>query len=102
MTSLILNLLGVLGAEHASEKTVARATSSGGFDYVIMRPQRLVRGPFINLDASKLLQIEGGDENGAPLEVGDTLLGDCTCLTVSSMKTVRMWSTRSCQLTRSL
>jgi uncharacterized protein YbjT (DUF2867 family) len=77
MPFLILNLFGVLDAKHAGEKAVARAASSGGFDYVVVRPGRLVGGPFTNLDVAKLLQIEGGAENGVALEVGDTLLGDC-------------------------
>lgn len=43
----------VLYAKHAGEKAVARAASSGGFGYVVVRPGRLVEGPFANLDVAK-------------------------------------------------
>ena len=38
---------------------------------------RLVGGPFTNLDVAKLLQIQGGAENGVDTAPGDSLLGDC-------------------------
>jgi hypothetical protein len=44
---------------------------------VIVRPGRLVGGPFTNLDVARLLQIEGGAENGVTVQKGDSLLGDC-------------------------
>jgi hypothetical protein len=37
----------------------------------------LIGGPFTNLDVAKLLQVEGGAENGVDVAAGDTLLGDC-------------------------
>mmetsp|Transcript_3755 Transcript_3755/g.5509 ORF Transcript_3755/g.5509 Transcript_3755/m.5509 type:complete len:322 (-) Transcript_3755:165-1130(-) len=79
MPFLILNLFGVLDAKRAGEEAVKKAGSAteGGFDYAIVRPGRLVGGPYTNLDVAKLLQIEGGAENGVTVESGDTLLGDC-------------------------
>lgn len=38
---------------------------------------RLIGGPFTNLDVAKLLQVEGGAENGVSIAQGDSLLGDC-------------------------
>jgi nucleoside-diphosphate-sugar epimerase len=74
---LILNLFGVLDAKKSGEQSVMDAAKVGGFDFVIVRPGRLVGGPYTNPDVAKLLQIEGGAENGVTIEVGDSLLGDC-------------------------
>jgi uncharacterized protein YbjT (DUF2867 family) len=59
MPFLILNLFGVLDAKKSGEQAVAAAAAQGGFDYVVVRPGRLVGGPFTNLDVAKLLQVEG-------------------------------------------
>lgn len=75
MPFLILNLFGVLDAKRSGEDAIKAA--AGGFDYAIVRPGRLVGGPFTNLDIAKLLQVEGGAENGLDLQAGDSLLGDC-------------------------
>ncbi|KAL3941651.1 MAG: hypothetical protein SGBAC_004026 [Bacillariaceae sp.] len=77
MPFLILNLFGVLDAKKSGEQAVAAAAAQGGFDYTVIRPGRLVGGPFTNLDVAKLLQVEGGAENGVSIERGDSLLGDC-------------------------
>jgi uncharacterized protein YbjT (DUF2867 family) len=60
MPFLILNLFGVLDAKKKGEEAVKNAARNGGFDYVVIRPGRLVGGPFTNLDIAKLLQVEGG------------------------------------------
>jgi len=73
----ILNLFGVLDAKRAGEEAVMRNGDSGAYVYSIIKPGRLVGGPYTNLDLAKLMQIEGGAENGLKVEVGDTLLGDC-------------------------
>jgi uncharacterized protein YbjT (DUF2867 family) len=74
----MLNLFGVLDAKKAGEESVKMAASTeSGFEYVIVRPGRLVGGPFTNLDVAKLLQIQGGAENGVEVALGDALLGDC-------------------------
>jgi len=77
MPFLVLNLFGVLDAKKAGEDAVRRAGESGAYDYAIVRPGRLVGGPYTNLDLAKLMQIEGGAENGVTVEAGDALLGDC-------------------------
>lgn len=77
MPFVILNLFGVLDAKKKGEEAVIAAATRGGFDYTIVRPGRLVGGPFTNYDVAKLLQVEGGAENGVALAAGDSLLGDC-------------------------
>ncbi|KAL7431639.1 hypothetical protein ACHAXM_002755 [Skeletonema potamos] len=77
MPFLILNLFGVLDAKRAGEDAVKSAANEAGFSYSIVRPGRLVGGPYTNLDLAKLFQIEGGAENGVNLAQGDELLGDC-------------------------
>lgn len=77
MPFLILNLFGVLDAKRSGEDAVKSAASKAGFSYSIVRPGRLVGGPYTNLDLAKLFQIEGGAENGVDVAFGDELLGDC-------------------------
>jgi nucleoside-diphosphate-sugar epimerase len=78
MPFLILNLFGVLDAKKRGEEAVRNAALKGtSFDYAIIRPGRLIGGPFTNLDLAKLLQLEGGAENGVTVAAGDVLLGDC-------------------------
>ena len=78
MPFLILNLFGVLDAKRAGEDAIRQySTTNSGYQYCIIRPGRLVGGPFTNFDVAKLLQIQGGTENGVTMSRGDTLLGDC-------------------------
>jgi nucleoside-diphosphate-sugar epimerase len=77
MPFVILNLFGVLDAKKAGEEAIKEAAIAGSFDSVIVRPGRLVGGPFTNLDVARLLQVEGGTENGVTVQKGDSLLGDC-------------------------
>jgi uncharacterized protein YbjT (DUF2867 family) len=77
MPFVILNLFGVLDAKKKGEDAVVAAATRGGFDYAVVRPGRLVGGPYTNPDVAKLLQVEGGAENGVALSAGDSLLGDC-------------------------
>lgn len=74
---VILNLFGVLDAKRNGEAALIAAASEGQYDYAIIRPGRLVGGPYTNLDLANLLKIEGGAENGVTVESGDTLVGDC-------------------------
>lgn len=63
MPFLILNLFGVLDAKKSGEEAITAAAREAGFDYAIVRPGRLVGGPYTNLDLAKLMQIEGGEYN---------------------------------------
>jgi nucleoside-diphosphate-sugar epimerase len=74
----ILNLFGVLDAKRAGEVAIQTfSTVDSGYQYAIVRPGRLIGGPFTNYDIAMLLQIQGGAENGVQLAAGDALLGDC-------------------------
>ena len=77
MPFLILNLFGVLDAKREGEEAVKSAASEAGCSYAIVRPGRLVGGPYTNTDFVKMFQIEGGAENGVDVALGDDLLGDC-------------------------
>lgn len=75
----VLNLFGVLDAKKCGEDALRQAVlnTKGKTQYAIVRPGRLVGGPFTNYDVAKLLQIQGGAENGVTVAAGDVLLGDC-------------------------
>jgi len=77
MPFFMLNLFGVLDAKRSGEEALMEASKEGNFDYVIVRPGRLVGGPYTNLDLANLMKVEGGAENGVDVAVGDELLGDC-------------------------
>lgn len=77
MPFVILNLFGVLDAKRSGEEAVKASALKSGFSYSIIRPGRLVGGPYTNLDLATLFQVEGGASNGVTLQTGDALLGDC-------------------------
>lgn len=78
MPFTILNLFGVLDAKRAGEDALQTACADmDNVDFVIVRPGRLVGGPFTNYDVARLLKLQGGAENGVDVAVGDALLGDC-------------------------
>jgi nucleoside-diphosphate-sugar epimerase len=53
----ILNLGGVLTAKRDSEDALRSIAATSGFDYLIVRPGRLVGGPWTNTDVSGLLKV---------------------------------------------
>ena len=55
-----LNLFGVLDAKRAGEEAIKAAAQKSGFDYILVRPGRLVGGPWTNYDVANLLKLEGG------------------------------------------
>lgn len=60
MPFLILNLFGVLDAKKKGEEAImaaATASSSEKFDYTIIRPGRLVGGPYTNEDLAKVREV---------------------------------------------
>jgi hypothetical protein len=95
MPFLFLNLFKVLDAKRTGELAVIQGAQSSqqhymvdtkdttkqGWDYAIVRPGRLVGGPYTNLDVAKLMQTDGGNDFAAVLETGDSLLGDCKRIT---------------------
>jgi uncharacterized protein YbjT (DUF2867 family) len=57
MPFVILNLFGVLDAKKKGEEAIMDAVTSksgGRFDYVVIRPGRLVGGPYTNEDLAKV------------------------------------------------
>jgi uncharacterized protein YbjT (DUF2867 family) len=76
-----LNLFGVLDSKRAGEDAIITSAitsnSQSQLSYTIIRPGRLVGGPYTNLDIANLLQISGGISNRVTLVRGDTLVGDC-------------------------
>jgi nucleoside-diphosphate-sugar epimerase len=67
----ILNLFGVLDSKAAGEIALKDASKRAGFQYAIVRPGRLVGGPYTNPDFAKLLQLDEGDMRGVEMRVGD-------------------------------
>ncbi len=67
----ILNLFGVLDSKAAGEIALKEASKRAGFKYAIVRPGRLVGGPYTNPDFAKLLQLDEGDMRAVEMRVGD-------------------------------
>lgn len=67
MPFVILNLFGVLDAKRNGENAVKEQAQAAGIEYAIVRPGRLVGGPYTNIDFVKLLEIEGGTYGGGAL-----------------------------------
>ncbi|CEL99835.1 unnamed protein product [Vitrella brassicaformis CCMP3155] len=79
----ILNLFGVLDAKKSGEEAVMSASKECGYDYVIVRPGRLIGGPYTNPDVATLLKIEGGDKQRVEIAPGDQMAGDCLRVSVA-------------------
>ncbi len=79
MPFVFLNLFGVLDAKRAGEDAIRCAANESGFSYSIIRPGRLVGGPYTNLDVSRMLRADARG-SGITLGGGDSLLGDCSRL----------------------
>jgi hypothetical protein len=85
MPFTFLNLFGVLDSKRAGEDAIISSVLSSSnsnsqqrkLSYTIIRPGRLVGGPYTNLDIANLLQISGGISNRVTMTRGDTLIGDC-------------------------
>jgi nucleoside-diphosphate-sugar epimerase len=68
---VILNLFGVLDSKAAGETALKEASKRAGFKFAIVRPGRLVGGPYTNPDFAKLLQLDEGDLRNVEMRVGD-------------------------------
>lgn len=55
------------------------------FDYLIVRPGRLVGGPWTNTDVSNLLKVEEGTRKRVVVERGDALNGDAARISVAEL-----------------
>ena len=68
---IILNLFGVLDSKAAGESALKEASTRANFKFAIVRPGRLVGGPYTNPDFAKLLQLDEGELRNVELRVGD-------------------------------
>ena len=76
----ILNAFGILDAKHKSEQAIIRS----GLPYTIIRPARLIDGPYTSYDLNTLLKAKTGGKLGVVVGTGDTLLGDTSRIDVAS------------------
>lgn len=76
----ILNAFGVLDAKHKGEEAIIRS----GLPYTIIRPGRLIDGPYTSYDLNTLLKAKTGGKLGVVVGTGDTLVGDTSRIDVAS------------------
>ena len=68
----ILNFFGVLDAKAAGEEAVIQGAEKCGYEYAIVRPGRLVGGPYTGTpDVASLLKMDEGDLQGIEMRNGD-------------------------------
>jgi len=76
----ILNAYGVLDAKQKGETAIINS----GFPYTIIRPGRLIDGPYTSYDLNTLLKAKTGGKLAVVVGQGDTLLGDTSRLDVAA------------------
>ncbi|NEO89995.1 MAG: SDR family oxidoreductase [Moorea sp. SIO3G5] len=76
----ILNSFGVLDAKKKAEEIIINSR----LPYTIIRPGRLIDGPFTSYDLNTLLKATTGGKLGLVLGTGDTLLGQASRIDVAS------------------
>lgn len=76
----LLNAFGVLDAKQKGEEAIIRS----GLPYSIIRPGRLIDGPFTSYDLNTLLKAKTGGKLGVVVGTGDTLSGDTSRIDVAS------------------
>src|SRR4028118_935199 len=76
----LLNSFGVLDAKQKGEEAIIRS----GLPYTIIRPGRLIDGPYTSYDLNTLLKATTGGKLGVVVEIGDTLSGDTSRIDVAS------------------
>ncbi|MGB7416226.1 MAG: SDR family oxidoreductase [Thermosynechococcaceae cyanobacterium] len=76
----ILNAFGVLDAKLKGETAVV----SSGLPYTIIRPGRLIDGPYTSYDLNTLLQAKTGGQYDVVLGQGDTLSGEASRIDVAN------------------
>jgi uncharacterized protein YbjT (DUF2867 family) len=75
-----LNAFGVLDAKQKGEEAIIRS----GLPYTIIRPGRLIDGPYTSYDLNTLLKATTGGTLGVVIGTGDTLNGDTSRIDVAS------------------
>src|ERR687886_798086 len=76
----ILNAFGVLDAKQKGEEAIIRS----GLPYTIIRPGRLIDGPYTSYDLNTLLKATTGGKLGVVVGTGDTLSGDTSRIDVAA------------------
>ncbi|NEQ14639.1 MAG: SDR family oxidoreductase [Moorea sp. SIO3E2] len=76
----ILNSFGVLDAKQKAEEIIINS----GLPYTIIRPGRLIDGPFTSYDLNTLLKATTAGKLGLVLGTGDTLSGQTSRIDVAS------------------
>ena len=77
----ILNAFGVLDAKLMGEKAIA----SSGLPYTIIRPGRLIDGPYTSYDLNTLLRAKTDGKKAVVIEKGDSLNGDASRVDVANV-----------------
>ncbi|GAA6616597.1 SDR family oxidoreductase [Scytonema sp. NUACC26] len=76
----ILNAFGVLDAKLQGEEAII----SSGLPYTIIRPGRLIDGPYTSYDLNTLLKATTESKSGVVLGTGDTLTGQTSRIDVAA------------------
>ncbi|MEM8545595.1 MAG: SDR family oxidoreductase [Cyanobacteria bacterium P01_H01_bin.119] len=76
----LLNAFGVLDAKAQGEAAI----QVSGLPYTIIRPARLIDGPFTSYDLNTLLQAKTNGDRGVVLGTGDQLNGDTSRIDVAA------------------
>jgi uncharacterized protein YbjT (DUF2867 family) len=76
----ILNAFGVLDAKQKGEEAIIHS----GLPYTIIRPARLIDGPYTSYDLNTLVKATTGGKLGVVVGTGDTLSGDTSRIDVAS------------------
>lgn len=76
----ILNGFGVLDAKQKGEEAIANS----GLPYTIIRPGRLIDGPYTSYDLNSLLKAKTDSKLGVVIGQGDKLAGDASRIDVAS------------------
>lgn len=77
----ILNAFGVLDAKREGEKAI----ETSGLPYTIIRPGRLIDGPYTSYDLNTLLKAKTGGKKAIILGRGDELNGDTSRIDVANV-----------------
>eukprot|EP00290_Baffinella_frigidus_P008439 CAMPEP_0180137870 /NCGR_PEP_ID=MMETSP0986-20121125/12506_1 /TAXON_ID=697907 /ORGANISM="non described non described, Strain CCMP2293" /LENGTH=479 /DNA_ID=CAMNT_0022079487 /DNA_START=38 /DNA_END=1477 /DNA_ORIENTATION=+ len=67
----ILNTFGVLDAKAAGELALIQGAARSGYKYAIVRPGRLIGGPYTNPDFANLLKLDEKEAKSVELRNGD-------------------------------
>jgi uncharacterized protein YbjT (DUF2867 family) len=76
----ILNAFGVLDAKEKGEQAIINS----GIPYTIIRPGRLIDGPYTSYDLNTLLKAKTGGKLDVVVENGDKLAGDASRIDVAA------------------